>query len=158
MVHLQLFLILNYKIMTYTDFPVTVNFMFSELIHTNVNVKAGNVPTDINVLFNLYESARKLQMLRDSVFNLPIRINSGYRSFVVNQAVGGVRTSDHLKGLAFDIVVDGLSSYDVFTKLFNYHLNSDDWIFGQVICYPTFIHVSFNRENHKDEFFCKDLL
>lgn len=156
MVHLQLYLILNYKIMTYTDFPVTANFMFSELIHTNV--EANNVPTDINVLFNLYESARKLQMLRDSVFNRPVHVKSGYRSFAVNKAVGGVRTSDHLKGLAFDIVVDGLSSYDVFTKLFDYDLHFDDLLFGQVICYPTFVHVSFNREKYKNEFFCKDLL
>ena len=155
MVHLLLSSILNYKVMTYTDFPVTANFMFSELIHTNV--KANNVPTDINVLFNLYESARKLQMLRDSVFNLPIRVNSGYRSFAVNKAVGGVRTSDHLKGFAFDIRVDKFRPFDVFGILLDYS-KQNPGLFGQVICYSTFVHVSFNRENHKNEFFCKDLL
>lgn len=141
--------------MTYTDFPVTTNFMFSELIHTNV--KANNVPTDINVLFNIYESSRKLQMLRDSVFCLPIHISSGYRSFAVNKAVGGVRTSDHLKGLAFDITVNGFRPFDVFCALLDCS-KQGLVLFGQVICYPTFVHVSFNRENHKDEFFCKDLL
>jgi len=141
--------------MTYTDFFVTTNFKFSELVYTHV--KANNVPTDINVLFNIYDSARKLQMLRDVVFARPVHINSGYRSFAVNKTFGGVKTSDHLKGLAFDIVVQGLSPYEVFKLLHNYHLNSDDFLFGQVICYLSFVHVSFNREKHKDEFFCKSL-
>lgn len=141
--------------MTYTDFPVTVNFMFSEFVRTHV--KVNNVPTDINVLFNIYESARKLQMLRDSVFNRPIHVSSGYRSYIVNKAVGGVRTSDHLKGLAFDITVDGFRPFDVFGALLDCS-KQNPGLFGQVICYPTFVHVSFNREKHKNEFFCKDLL
>ena len=35
----------------------------------------------------------------------PISVNSGFRSAAVNAAVGGSKTSDHMKGLAADIVV-----------------------------------------------------
>lgn len=141
--------------MTYTDFPVTANFMFSELIRTHV--VTNNVPTDINVLFNMFDSAQKLQTLRDAVFKRPIRISSGYRSYTVNKLVGGVRTSDHLVGLAFDITVDRLRPFDVFSELLDYS-KLDKELFGQVICYPNFVHVSFNRKKHKNEFFCNDLL
>ena len=141
--------------MAYIDFPVTTNFMFSELIRTNV--KANNVPADINVLFNMFESAQKLQVLRDTIFKCSIRVSSGYRSYTVNKLVGGVRTSDHLLGLAFDIEVKGLKSYDVYMRLYN-HSKQNKELFGQVICYPSFVHVSFNCEKHKNEFFCNDLL
>ena len=36
-------------------------------------------------------------------FGGPIIVNSGYRSIAVNNAVGGVPTSQHLRGLAADI-------------------------------------------------------
>lgn len=34
----------------------------------------------------------------------PLRVNSGFRSFAVNEAVGGASTSYHTKGLAADVV------------------------------------------------------
>ena len=36
-------------------------------------------------------------------FNVPIRINSGYRSPALNKAVGGAKRSYHLQGRAADI-------------------------------------------------------
>lgn len=141
----------------YKDFKVTENFWFHELIKTNCRI--SNYPSDSLTLFNLFESARKLQNLRDGLFRgKPITINSGYRSTLVNRAVGGVPTSDHVKGLAFDIIVSGFEStpYDLFINLHNYSKIEKD-LFGQVICYSTFVHVSFNREKHKNEFICKDL-
>lgn len=40
----------------------------------------------------------------------PVTITSGYRSYDVNKAVGGSRTSDHLNGRAVDMVVQGMDS------------------------------------------------
>lgn len=45
---------------------------------------------------------RVLDPLRER-FGAPIIVNSGYRSIPVNNAVGGVRNSQHLKGQAADI-------------------------------------------------------
>ena len=47
-----------------------------------------------------------LQPLRDAM-NEPIKIGSGYRCTRLNQAVGGVANSQHTKGEAVDLCIDG---------------------------------------------------
>ena len=54
----------------------------------------------INNLRALCENV--LEPLRQH-FNVPIRINSGYRSPALNKAVGGAKRSYHLQGRAADI-------------------------------------------------------
>ena len=46
-------------------------------------------------------------------FDKPVRITSGYRSPTYNAKVGGVKNSYHLKGMAADIVIDGVKSKEV---------------------------------------------
>lgn len=47
-----------------------------------------------------------LQPLRDAMGE-PIKIGSGYRSYALNKAVGGVQNSQHMKGEAADLCIDG---------------------------------------------------
>lgn len=47
-----------------------------------------------------------LQPLRDAMHE-PIKIGSGYRSYGLNKAVGGVINSQHMKGEAADLCIDG---------------------------------------------------
>lgn len=47
-----------------------------------------------------------LQPLRDAM-NEPIKIGSGYRCTNLNHAVGGVSNSQHIKGQAADLCIDG---------------------------------------------------
>ena len=56
----------------------------------------------MNVLSNICRLAAFLQTIRNEL-HLPIIVNSGYRSKEVNEAVGGVSSSYHCKGLAADI-------------------------------------------------------
>ena len=76
------------------------NFTFSELIKTDSGL--DNTPNDMNVLSNICRLAAFLQTIRNEL-HLPIIINSAYRSPEVNEAVGGVLSSYHVKGLAADI-------------------------------------------------------
>ena len=46
-------------------------------------------------------------------FGKPVRITSGYRSHAYNAKVGGVKNSYHMKGMAADIVIDGVKSKEV---------------------------------------------
>ena len=76
------------------------NFSFSELIRTQTSL--NNVPNDMNVVKNLVRLSEFLQQIRNEL-HLPIIVNSAYRSKEVNEAVGGVSSSYHVKGLAADI-------------------------------------------------------
>lgn len=134
------------------NFNITPNFTYLEVIHTTTPYH--NEPVEPETFCNLFRSVVLLQDLRDELFKCPITINSGFRSAVVNKAVGGVSTSDHLKGFAFDIVVKGIEPYKVFSMLHDYSKRHPS-IFGQVIEYANFVHVSFNRAKHKNEFIPK---
>lgn len=46
-------------------------------------------------------------------FNAPVIVTSGYRSPILNKAVGGSATSDHCKGYAADFTVLGYSNLEV---------------------------------------------
>ena len=76
------------------------HFTFKELVKTDTGL--DNMPNDMNVIKNLARLAQFLQTIRNEL-HLPIIVNSGYRSKEVNEAVGGVLSSYHVKGLAADI-------------------------------------------------------
>ena len=76
------------------------NFTFNELIKTDTGL--DNMPNDMNIIKNLCRLAAFLQTIRNEL-HLPIIVNSAYRSKEVNEAVGGVSSSYHVKGLAADI-------------------------------------------------------
>lgn len=61
---------------------------------------------------NLQILAEQLEVLREH-FQLPIKINSGYRSPEHNAKVGGAENSQHLLGKAADVVIDGVSPDEV---------------------------------------------
>ena len=75
-----------------------------------------------------------LQPLRDA-WGKPLEVNSGYRCKALNAAVGGVPTSQHLKGEAADIAAgDPVKLARLAVKLV--------LPFDQMILYPTFVHFS----------------
>lgn len=83
---------------------ITKNFSMEELVASNTARMKGidNTP-DKEVEARLVQLAQQvLQPLRDS-YGKPIKISSGYRCQALNKAIGGVSTSQHLKGEAVDI-------------------------------------------------------
>lgn len=76
----------------------------------------GHMPTDPVVLANIAKCARNLQVLRD-VLGAPITIISGWRSQQHNDDVGGAKHSQHLTGLAADIIVKDIAPKDVFAAI-----------------------------------------
>lgn len=82
-----------------------------------------------------------LQPLRD-ILKRPIVINSGYRSAVLNTAVGGAAESQHMKGQAADIrCIDSLQVLLVAQTILNSRIP-----FDQMILHSSFLHVSFNPD------------
>ena len=84
---------------------LTTNFSLSEF-----NKRNYNVPTD--VLRNLIELAKNLQVLRDEV-KKPIKITSGYRPAELNAKVGGATKSRHITGEAADFKIEGYTPKQV---------------------------------------------
>jgi hypothetical protein len=62
-------------------------------------------------LINL-DHVQRLQQLRDDL-GCSITINSAYRCLAHNTAVGGEKNSQHMKGNATDIVVEGMTPDEV---------------------------------------------
>ena len=62
------------------------NFSFNELTKTDSGL--DNIPDDMNVIRNLVRLSEFLQIIRNEL-QLPIIVNSGYRSKEVNESVGG---------------------------------------------------------------------
>lgn len=80
-----------------------------------------------------------LQPIRDK-FNKPLHLLSVYRNDILNTAVGGSKTSDHMQAIAADFYIKGVEMKDVFMWI------QKTLCFRQLIFYPAngFIHVSMN--------------
>ena len=86
----------------------TKYFTLSELIHSSTATNRGWSNTPIPVaLSNLHRLMVYLDEIREA-YGAPIRVSSGYRSPRLNKAVGGVPDSQHLYGLAADLVTEDL--------------------------------------------------
>ena len=75
-------------------------FTLDELTVTNTGLVNSPSKMEINKLKMLVENV--LDPLR-TLYGKPIKVNSGYRSPLVNKTIGGVATSEHVKGQAADI-------------------------------------------------------
>ena len=87
--------------------PLSKNFTLRELLHSDTaerdealkNEQENPPPEIIENLRHLTETA--LQPIRNRI-DYPIKINSGYRSVVLNKLIGGSATSQHCRGEAAD--------------------------------------------------------
>ena len=88
--------------------PVTMHFTIEEMYASDTAKRLGidNKPTTQKMINLVYLCAHVLEPLRVAM-NEPIKIGSGYRCEKLNKAVGGVYNSQHLKGQAADLCIDG---------------------------------------------------
>ena len=132
---------------------LTPHFTLNELTVNKTGL--SNVPTagDIDNLLKLCLDV--LEPIREAV-GTPIIVTSGYRSPAVNRAVGGVGTSQLLKGEAADIHAISVSSYVLYHRIKALVANGIIHV-GQCILYPEshFVHVSLYTSHHKNEFIVK---
>ena len=124
------------------------NLDLSEVTRSESAKRNGisNTPTPEHIE-NLKALAENIfQPIRDH-FKKPIRISSGYRSKELNAKVGGSLTSQHSKGQAIDIDMDGtdITNRQIFDFVKD-NLNFDQLIyeFGDDQN-PDWVHVSYNK-------------
>ena len=83
---------------------LTSHFTLEEMIVSETAERLGidNSPST-EVLSNLRGLTNFLEVVREKI-KKPIFVSSGYRCPELNRAIGGSRSSQHMKGLAADIV------------------------------------------------------
>lgn len=116
---------------------ISENFSFSEFERSDTAKKRGiiNVISTAKVRDSIVELVNTvLQPLRTAV-GVPMPVNSGYRCPELNAAVGGVPTSQHMKGEAADIATS--APLLLARKAVELGLP-----FDQMGLYPTFVHFS----------------
>ena len=127
------------------------NFTIQEFIKSQTAIRRGidNTPSDehLSKAKSLFEYV--VQPVRDN-FGVTV-INSGYRGFLLNQAVGGSTTSQHCKGEAVDIECPGVANYDI-AKWIQDNIDFDQLIlefYTPGIPDSGWVHVSYKSEGNR---------
>lgn len=110
------------------------SFALSEFVVSQTAARRGidNTPPVAAVAELRRLADHVLQPLRDAL-QRPIVVSSGYRSPVLNSAVGGASSSAHMRGQAADITVPGVPVVEVARAILRLDLPVDQVIdeFGQ---------------------------
>ena len=131
---------------------ISKHLTLEELTYSATAIKLGivNVPNQLQVE-NLKTLALKVFEPVREHFGVPIHISSGYRIMNLNQAIKGSITSQHCKGQAIDIDMQG----DKVTNAQIFHWIKDNLKYDQLIWEfgdkknPDWVHVSYCSENRQ---------
>ena len=108
------------------------------------------------------EHLENFKLLADKVFEpirehfkTPIFISSGYRSKELNELIKGIATSQHCKGQAIDIDMDGGNGEVTNRMVFDFIKNKVDfdqliWEFGTDFN-PDWVHVSYVKGKNRKQ-------
>lgn len=121
--------------------------------------KILNAPSDLELINMQLVGIRVFDVIREH-FKTPIRVSSFFRCRLLNNCIGGSKTSQHVKGQAIDIQGTGKVSNQM---IFDYVKENLD--FDQVIAeYPvngniSWVHVSYvsKEKNRKEVLVCKKI-
>ena len=123
---------------------ISENFSYREFEKSATAEKEGiiNIINTVSVRDSIKALVDEvLQPLR-TAWERPLVINSGYRCPELNKAVGGVATSQHVKGEAADVACDE----PLALAQLAYDMNLP---YDQMILYPTFVHFSHKLEGEQ---------
>jgi len=133
---------------------LSANFSLKELTKSDTAIRLGidNTPDD-EAIDNLKTLCDKvLQPVRDH-FGKTVTVNSGFRSSETNQATGGSKSSDHVKGQAADIEIAGVANADLAQWIMD-NLDYTQLIlefYTQGIPDSGWVHVSYDPNNLKKQ-------
>lgn len=137
------------------DEQITKNFNLKEFFHSNT-ADAKGFSEQYEPTEELKENARQLtkyvmQPLRD-IYGKPISINCGYRCKRVNDAVGGVKTSQHLTAEAAYCSSD--NNQELIQTLLHSDIDFDQCISEKgTELKPAWVHISYKSHgNNRKQF------
>ena len=139
---------------------ISKNFTLEELC-ASATAKAKGIrnnpgQTDIINLCALVHNV--LQPLRNW-WGRPIKIGSGFRSIALNNAVGGVRNSQHMRGEAADLCIEGdLKQGREWFNWIKNHCDFDQLIWEHNSKDSYWVHVSYRADGKNRRQAINDLL
>jgi hypothetical protein len=120
---------------------LTVHFTLEEFTRSDTAVRLSiDQRPSMDTLQNIKFAAQSMEEVRLLLGDKPIHINSAYRSYALNKAIGSTPASDHLYGWAVDFVCPQFGTpQDICRALADCQAIG----FDQVIFEGTWCHVSF---------------
>lgn len=127
-------------------------FKFIEMVRSSKadEFNIDNWPKDADIIDNIIFTMECLDKIREE-YGLPLSVSSGYRCPELNRAVGGSKTSQHMKGQAADI---NLGSVEKNRAFFNWcSANIEILPIDQLIdeSHYSWVHLSFTKENQRHQ-------
>jgi len=134
---------------------ISDHITYAEAIHSNTAKRKGidNTPSQTQVDAMKLLAEKIFEPLRKWVGG-PIKVNSFFRSVILNETIGGVSSSQHCKGQAIDI--DDVYGYKTNADMYHWiqmNLDYDQmiWEFGTDM-QPNWIHVSYvSKEENRNK-------
>lgn len=135
---------------------ISTHLNLAEVTRSDTAKRHGidNTPTEEH-LENFKLLAEKVFEPIRAHFKVPIHISSGYRSQALNKFIKGSASSQHCKGEAIDIDMDGTSgdvtNFDIFSYIKD-NLEYDQliWEFG-TDANPDWVHVSYTKGKNRKQ-------
>lgn len=104
-----------------------------------------NFCKDEEVLANAYNTARQMEIVRESLDNQPVHIDSWIRCLKLNRKLKSKDTSQHIKGEAVDFICPGFGApIDICRKLIYHNVP-----FDQLILEHSWVHISFSKKQRR---------
>ena len=124
---------------------LTKHFSLDEFCRSNTAVRLSiDQQPNARVRENLQHTAECMEEVRE-LLGHPITINSGYRSFALNKAVGGAPNSDHCEGFAVDFVCPDFGTpREICIKI-----AEGGVMFHKLIYEGTWVHISFDPRSER---------
>jgi len=135
---------------------ISPNLNLAEITRSDTAKRQGidNTPTAAH-LENFKLLADKVFEPIRAHFGVPIFISSGYRSKALNDIIKGSLSSQHCKGQAIDIDMDGGNGEVTNRMVFDFIKNKLDfdqliWEFGTDFN-PDWVHVSYTKDKNRKQ-------
>lgn len=130
---------------------ISEHITYSEAIKSQAAVRLGieNEPSEDELKAMKSVAEKVFEPLRKAL-NCPIYISSFYRSVRLNKWIGGAANSQHCKGEAMDLDVEGLNSKIFYWIEGNLDFDQLIWEFGNT-SEPDWVHVSYKEGHNRKE-------
>jgi len=114
------------------------HFSYAEFTHSDTALRLGIVnDLPLELIHNAQATAAMMERIREFL-GVPLTVTSGYRCHLLNKTIGSKDTSDHVRALACDFIVPGVSAFSIAKRL-----DVDKLQIGQLIYeFESWIHVA----------------